>query len=614
MKTTKGGKVMNPTDAYRKELRKKELKRNKKERKKVREVGILKKDPETLKEQIDKLEMMKADGALDKARKHKKRQLEDTLNLVLKKRKVFLAVLHRNMKRKCEKKVKHQLCSEENPVIGRDFNDHVGIDKLGYERVHGGYDFGDRNEAGENILDFVLVSDMVMANIMYKKRGAFDNLSFGTAPKTDKCGRRRKSQAPKTRNSVYYHPTLNPTGAPPPGKPPMFKSSIGPRIPLSAASSSDAASSSMSELEDVDLGVPPPPPPPPPLPHTGDVDAGDSVIPASLPLPPPPPMPPKAAVADLGTPLPPPPLPPPPPGPPPKDHVAIRPPLPPPPPFQQFAQPHPPGTGGSEREKNQSSKSDDSISKVPVQAHTILPPPPPPGLPSKVASNQSEGAPSEFEAKNSLGTNDLPKLVPPPPPPPPRQQPAVLSPALVPNLQPDVLPPGISRFPPPPPPPGLPGQAVPPGMIVSLIPRPPFGPPPGQALMMRPPLPPGPPPFLQDDYAARPTVPQKPSYVKSAASTVVKRPLAQHTPELTAMKFVVPASVRVRRETAIQKSKPKPSLSTAVAAVDKPAVARTEVKPESFNYSSAAAPKTQSVDDSYMAFLEDMKALGALDS
>lgn len=30
-----------------------------------------------------------ADGALDKARKHKKRQLEDTLNLVLKKRKVM---------------------------------------------------------------------------------------------------------------------------------------------------------------------------------------------------------------------------------------------------------------------------------------------------------------------------------------------------------------------------------------------------------------------------------------------------------------------------------------------------------------------------------------------
>ncbi|KAA3463999.1 WW domain-binding protein 11 [Gossypium australe] len=57
MKTTKGGKVMNPTDAYRKELRKKELKRNK-ERKKVRQVGILKKDPQAMNEQIEKLEMM----------------------------------------------------------------------------------------------------------------------------------------------------------------------------------------------------------------------------------------------------------------------------------------------------------------------------------------------------------------------------------------------------------------------------------------------------------------------------------------------------------------------------------------------------------------------------
>ncbi|KAJ6374427.1 hypothetical protein OIU78_030031, partial [Salix suchowensis] len=89
MKTTKGGKVMNPTDAYRKELRKKELKRNKKERKKVREVGILKKDPDVIKEQIEKLDLMKADGALDKARKHKKRQLEDTLSLVIKKRREY---------------------------------------------------------------------------------------------------------------------------------------------------------------------------------------------------------------------------------------------------------------------------------------------------------------------------------------------------------------------------------------------------------------------------------------------------------------------------------------------------------------------------------------------
>ena len=41
-------------------------------------------------------------------------------------------------------------------------------------------------------------------------------------------------------------------------------------------------------------------------------------------------------------------------------------------------------------------------------------------------------------------------------------------------------------------------------------------------------------------------------------------------------------------------------------------VAPTIVKPEST--SSSSAPKAQSVDDSYTAFLEDMKALGALDS
>ena len=38
--------------------------------------------------------VLEADGALDKARKHKKRQLEDTLNLVLKKRKVSVIIFY----------------------------------------------------------------------------------------------------------------------------------------------------------------------------------------------------------------------------------------------------------------------------------------------------------------------------------------------------------------------------------------------------------------------------------------------------------------------------------------------------------------------------------------
>ncbi|CAK9158367.1 unnamed protein product [Ilex paraguariensis] len=246
-----------------------------------------------------------------------------------------------------------------------------------------------------------------------------------------------------------------------------------------------------------------------------------------------------------------------------------------------------------------------------VQATTMLPPPP--GLPLKLTDNQSEGASAESVAKNPSEMKDISQMVPPPPP--PRQQPPVAGPALVPTLHPDVLPPGISRFPLPPPRPdmqrplsasGIPGQSAPPGMMVPLIPGPPFGPPPGHLPMMRPPLPPGPPPIPQDGYVTGLPVPQKPSYVKSAAATVVKRPLAQHTPELTAM---VPASVRVRRESALPKAKLKPSLSTVAPATLSPAA--PVGKQETGNSSSALKP--QSIDDSYMAFLEDMKALGALD-
>ncbi|KAL7139125.1 hypothetical protein ABFS83_09G031000 [Erythranthe nasuta] len=538
VKTTKGGKTMNPTDSYRKEIRKKELKRNKKERKKVREVGILKKDPDTLKDQIQKLESMKADGALDKARKHKKRHLEDTLNLVIKKRKEY------------EDKMKEK---GETPVM-------------------------------------------------------FSHL--GPVRRRTTAEEEERAKNPIPEDSVYYHPTLNPSGAPPPGKPPMFKSSIGPRIPLPETSASNVASSSNSG-EDGALMVPPlPPPPPPPLPSTG-LDSGDgSNMPVSLPLPPPPPMPPKPSMADATSLLPPPP---PPPGPPPKELLANRPPLPPPPPIHQSAHPPPPGTvGGSER----TAKSDDPTSRDSVQMPTSLPPlPPPGGLPSQFIMNHHENSSSESDARTHFDAKDMLKMAPPPPPPPMRQQPPVHGAPMGPNFQHDMLPPGMLRFPPPPPPPtdmrpplplpGIAGQPVPPGVMAPLLARPPFGPPP----MIRPPLPPGPPPIPQEDLImARQSAPHKPSYVKSAASTVVKRPLAQHTPELTSM---VPASVRVRRESALPK--PKPKASTFLP-TNRPIVAplRPLVKKESSSNSSA--PKQKSIDDSYTAFLEDMKALGALDS
>ncbi|KAK8918280.1 hypothetical protein KSP39_PZI021524 [Platanthera zijinensis] len=528
MKTTKGGKVMNPTDAYRKELRKKEIKRNKKERKKVREVGILKKDPDSIKEQIEKLEVMKADGALDKARKHKKRQLEDTLNLVLKKRKEY------------EEKMREK---GEAPIM---FS-HLGPPRR-------------RTNAGED----------------------------------------ERADLPQPQDSVYYHPTLNPTGAPPPGKPPMFKSSIGPKIPL-PASSSVGASSSMSDPEEAALSVPPPPPlpPQPPLPDSDKLATGvDAGIPSSIALPPPPPPPPPKPEVSSGIML----LPPPP-GPPHQGAVTSNGMLmPAPSPFTLQRPSHPPampsGTNGNENLNHAAPEGKEPKVVLP-------PPPPPPGLPPKP---QSDAANHVANAGNYLGNNEMAKTIPLMPPPPPPLPQGV----SFPNSQLNMMPNGMPRFlPPPPPVQGLLNRPpLPPGMGPPPFPRPPFPSLPGPPPLLRPPVPPGHLYPQEDDLSAlKPTATQKPSYIKSAASTVVKRPLAQHTPELTSM---VPASVRVRRETALPKTKSKPLVSGSTSS-SRPAPSAISANKAAAALTIAAAPKVQSVDDSYMAFLEDMKALGALD-
>jgi len=41
-------------------------------------------------------------------------------------------------------------------------NGHVGRKRRGYERIHGGYGFGEGNEAGERVLDFALSYDIVI--------------------------------------------------------------------------------------------------------------------------------------------------------------------------------------------------------------------------------------------------------------------------------------------------------------------------------------------------------------------------------------------------------------------------------------------------------------------
>ena len=55
-KTTKTGKFMNPTDQWRKESRKKELKKNKKQRVAVREAVIKTKSPAAIIKEIEDIE------------------------------------------------------------------------------------------------------------------------------------------------------------------------------------------------------------------------------------------------------------------------------------------------------------------------------------------------------------------------------------------------------------------------------------------------------------------------------------------------------------------------------------------------------------------------------
>ncbi|XP_071680971.1 uncharacterized protein [Lolium perenne] len=58
----------------------------------------------------------------------------------------------------------------EKLFIGGDLNGHVGTYNTGFERVHGGFGYGIRNQEGEDVLSFALAYDMVVANTLFRKR------------------------------------------------------------------------------------------------------------------------------------------------------------------------------------------------------------------------------------------------------------------------------------------------------------------------------------------------------------------------------------------------------------------------------------------------------------
>lgn len=60
--------------------------------------------------------------------------------------------------------------NNEKLFIGGDLNGHVGIRREGFEKVHGGFGYGDRNQEGEEILNFAVAYDLMLANTFFRKR------------------------------------------------------------------------------------------------------------------------------------------------------------------------------------------------------------------------------------------------------------------------------------------------------------------------------------------------------------------------------------------------------------------------------------------------------------
>jgi len=79
---TKTGRSINPADAHRKQLRKKELKKNKEERKKIRLIAAANKDLTKLEEELQQFKEIEKERYLDKHEKDKKKSLEEEITKV----------------------------------------------------------------------------------------------------------------------------------------------------------------------------------------------------------------------------------------------------------------------------------------------------------------------------------------------------------------------------------------------------------------------------------------------------------------------------------------------------------------------------------------------------
>jgi exonuclease III len=58
----------------------------------------------------------------------------------------------------------------EKLFIRGDFNRHVGSSRIGFDGVHGGFEYESRNQEREGVLKFVLDYDLIVANTLFRKR------------------------------------------------------------------------------------------------------------------------------------------------------------------------------------------------------------------------------------------------------------------------------------------------------------------------------------------------------------------------------------------------------------------------------------------------------------
>ena len=59
---------------------------------------------------------------------------------------------------------------QENIILCGDWNGHIGVDRTTYEMNIGAYSIGNRNEAGQRLLDFVKINNFRIMNTFYKHR------------------------------------------------------------------------------------------------------------------------------------------------------------------------------------------------------------------------------------------------------------------------------------------------------------------------------------------------------------------------------------------------------------------------------------------------------------